>query len=291
MNSLRVQVAASRALQRAVTGALLGLLAALTNGAQAMINKDLTGRWPARQLIGILYLLNCAVLLPFVPFADWVWSPAIVVLHLVSVALMAVTAICVWDMFDKGAASATTTASALSPIPTAIGLAILVPDTLHPLQLVASVIVVVGVLWALQGAFSDMGRRGVILRVLGASIGNGLLTVLTRMLGDDGVGVVETYVVRTGLAAILMMALIPPRDIPRSATPRLFFRSVLVTVSFVFIIIGAQQGSPLVVQTLVATTPLFVLVFESFRERTMPPPRALAAALLVIVGVLIVLVV
>lgn len=274
-----------------MTAALLGLLAALTNGAQALINKDLTGRWPARQLIGVLYLLNCAVLLPFAPFVSWHWTPVVMILHLASVVLMAITAVCVWDMFDKGAASSTTTASALSPIPTAIGAALLIPGTFHPLQLAASAIVVAGVLWALQGAFADMGRRGTVGRVLGASIGNGLLTVLTRMLGDQGVGVVETYVVRTALAAAVMMAFVPPRDIPLSATPRLFFRSVLVTLSFVFIIIGAQGGSPLVVQTLVATTPLFVLAFESVRARALPPPRAIAAACLVIVGVLIVLVV
>ena len=74
---------------------LFGLFAAITNGAQAVINKGLTARYPARQLIGALYVTNCLILLPFAPFSTWTWSAWIVVLHLVSVALMVITAIAV----------------------------------------------------------------------------------------------------------------------------------------------------------------------------------------------------
>jgi drug/metabolite transporter (DMT)-like permease len=272
-----------------MTGLMLGLLAAVTNGAQAVMNKGFTDRYPARQLIGVLYLLNCLVLLPLAPFAAWRWTPTIIALHLGSVALMAVTAICIWDLFDKGAASATTTAGALSPIPTALATAVLLPGVIGPWQIVAAVIVVGGVLWALDGAFGDLGRRGTWSRVLGASIGTGLLTVASRLLGDEGVGVVETYVVRTALAAALFLVAIPPRNVPLSATPQLFVRSVLVTLSFVFVIYGAQQGSPLVVQTMVATTPLFVLGWESWRARAWPRGRGLAAALAAAIGVGLVL--
>ncbi len=132
---------------------MLALLAALANAWQAVISKGLTSRLPARQLIGVLYLGNALVLLPLAPFVDWHWSPAIVTLHLVSVGLMAITAIAVWDMLDAGAASATMTAAALSPIPAAIGAALLVPGTFSPVQAVAAVLVTVGVLAALTGAF------------------------------------------------------------------------------------------------------------------------------------------
>ena len=68
---------------------LFGLFAAITNGAQAVINKGLTARYPARQLIGALYVTNCLILLPFAPFSTWTWSAWIVVLHLVSVEIAA----------------------------------------------------------------------------------------------------------------------------------------------------------------------------------------------------------
>ena len=89
-----------------MTALVFGFLAALANAGQALLSKDLTARAPARQLIGVLYAGNALVLLPFAPFVVWTWSAEIIGLHLVSVALMVVTAICVWDLLDHGTASA-----------------------------------------------------------------------------------------------------------------------------------------------------------------------------------------
>ena len=268
---------------------ILGLLAAVANASQALVSRRLTFRYPARQLIGVLYLLNCCVLLPFAPFVPWHWSPEIVLLHLVSAGLMVVTAIAIWDMFDKGEASSVTTASALSPISAAVFAAILLPGVFQPTQAIAAVLVTAGVLWGLGSAFGAVGRWWVIWRIIVGAGGNGLLTVIVKLQSDLHVGLVETYVVRTGLAALVTLILFRPRDVPLRATPRLFLRSLLVTSSFIFIILGVQQGSPVVVQTLVATTPLFALSVESYRTRTRPPARALGAALLVAIGVAVVL--
>ena len=272
-----------------MSAVLFGLLAALANGGQALISKELTYRAPARQLIGVLYAGNALVLLPFAPFVAWVWGPQVVALHLVSVALMVLTAVCVWDLLDAGAASAVTTATAMSPIPAALAASILLPGAIEPLQVVAAAVVVGGVMLALADAFAGLDRWGRAWRIVGAATGTGLLTVVSRLLGDQGAGVVETYVVRTALAAVVCIALFPPRDVARSDIPRLLWRSVVVTLYFVFVIVGAQSGSPLVVQTLVATTPLFVLAIESFRRRSAPPVRSMAAAVIVVVGVILIL--
>jgi drug/metabolite transporter (DMT)-like permease len=272
-----------------VTAVLFGLLAALANTAQAVISKELTYRAPARQLIGVLYAGNALVLLPFAPLVTWAWSPLIVGLHLLSVGLMVLTAICVWDLFDHGAASATTTATAMSPIPTVIVAAVVLPSEITPLQVVAAVIVVGGVLLALADAFAGLDRWGRTWRIVGAAVGTGILTVVTRLLGDQGSGLIETYVVRTALAAVVCIALFPPRNVDRADVPRLLWRSVVVTTYFVFVIVGAQSGSPVVVQTLVATTPLFVLAVESWRRRSSPPARAVVAAAIVLVGVVLIL--
>jgi len=273
-----------------VSAILFGLLAALANAGQALISKELTYRSPARQLIGVLYVGNALVVLPFAPFTTWVWSPTIIGLHLVSVALMVFTAICVWDLLDRGAASATTTATAMSPIPAALAVAIVLPGSFDPLQLVAAMVVVVGVLVALGDAFAGLDRWGRIWRIVGAATGAGLLTVVARLLGDQGVGLIETYLVRTAIAAFVCIAMFPPRDVARTDIPRLLGRSVVVTTYFVLVILGAQAGSPVVVQTLVATTPLFVLAAESVIRRSAPPARALAAAAIVAAGVTLLLV-
>lgn len=173
----------------------------------------------------------------------------------------------------------------MSPIPAALVAAIFLPGAIEPAQVVAAAVVVAGVLLALADAFSRLGRWGRIWRIAGAASGTGILTVLSRLLGDEGVGLVETYVVRTALAAVVCIALFPPRNVARSDVPRLLGRSVVVTTYFVFVIVGAQAGSPVVVQTLVATTPLLVIAVESFRQRTIPAARSVVAAGIVTGGV------
>ena len=264
---------------------LFGSLAAVANAGQALISKELTYRAPARQLIGVLYAGNALVLLPFAPFVAWVWSPTIVAIHLASVALMVVTAICVWDLLDHGAASATTTATAMSPVPAVLAAAVVLPGSVEPIQILAAIVVVTGVLLALADAFSGLDRWGRTWRIIGAATGSGLLTVASSLIGDQGVGVVETYVVRTALAAAVCVVLFPPRDVARGDIPRLLGRSVVVTTYFVFVILGAQAGSPVEVQTMLATTPLLVLTIESVRRHAAPPARAVVGAGIVVVGV------
>lgn len=268
-----------------MTEALFGLFASVANAAQVVLSKDLTERAPARQLIGVLYLGNALVLLPAGAFVTWRWSLEIVLLHLASVTCMIVAATCVWDLLAHGSASATAMATALSPIPAAVGSAVLVPQATTAVQVVAAGAAVVAVVFGLDGAFGPLGRRGTLLRVTGAAVGTGLLTVLSRSLGDLEVGVVETYVVRTAIAACVFLVAIPPRDVPVAEIPRLMGRSVVVTVYFVFVILGAQAGSPVVVQTVVAVSPLMVLSVEALRERRSPPLRSLGAGLAVAIGV------
>jgi drug/metabolite transporter (DMT)-like permease len=272
-----------------VSAVTLGLAAAFVHAAQGFLSKDLTSRYPARPLIGVLLALNCLLVLPFAFFVDWHLSPTIVGLHIASAFMLVASSIPIWDLFDAGAASATITAQALSPLAAAVGAAILIPGVVSTTQVVAAVLVVVGVTWALRDAFAGLGRRGSIVRILVASTGVGLLTVFTRMLADEGVGVVETYVSRTAMGALFMLLVIPPRGIPVSAGPRLLLRSVTVTIYFVLIILAVQEGSPVVVQTMVAIAPLLSLGWESIRARQRPAPRALAGALLVAVGVTLVL--
>ena len=272
-----------------VSAVTLGLLAAVVNTGQGFISKDLTKRYPARPMVGVLLAMNCLLLLWLAPFVDWVWSPYILGVHIAAALLLVASSVPVWDLFDAGAASATLTAQAMSPLAAVIGVALFLPGTTSPAQVVAAIIVVIGVTWALRDSFRGLGRRGTAVRVVLAAIGTGGMTVTARMLADEGAGVVETYVMRTGLAAITMLLVIPPRGVPARAVPQLLLRSVIVTIYFTTVIIAVQEGSPVVVQTMLAISPLLALGVESVRSRTWPAPRAMAGAGLVVVGVGIVL--
>ena len=253
------------------------------------MSKDFTRRYPARQMIGPLYLINCALVLPFAPFAPWTWSPEIVVLHGAAIGAMIVTALAGWDLLAHGPASSQLTAVALAPLPAIVLTGLLLPGSLHPAQVVAAVVVVVGVTLALRDAFGPLGRAGAVVRILGVATGTAALTMTAKLLSDRGVGVVETYVVRTALAGIVFTLAIPPRDVDFRETPRMVIRAAAITTYFLLVIIAVGVGSPAVVQTMVATTPLWALAYEWWREGRRPHAASLAAAGLVVLGVAITL--
>jgi drug/metabolite transporter (DMT)-like permease len=272
-----------------MTAVLFGLLSAVANAVGGELSKGLTLRFPARQLIGPLFFLNALLVVPAAPFVDWTWSAEIVVIHLVSVGLLVMTSLAIWDLYDHGSAAATVTAQSISPLPAAMAVAVLLPGTLEPFQAVAAVIVVLAVLLGLSDSFGALSRRRSIVTVLVASVGTGLVTVMGRLLADRDVGVVEAYLVRAALAAVVCSLLVPPRDVPLRALPGMLPRAAFITAHFLLILIGVQDGSPAVVQTAVATAPLFSLGIQTARTRRRPSGRLIAAALLATIGVAVIL--
>ena len=272
-----------------MTDVLAGLLSAVANAFGGQLSKGLAIRFPARQLIGPLFALNALLVLPAAPFVEWTWSVEIVVIHLVSVALLVITSLAIWDLYDHGTAAATVTAQSISPLPAAMAVAILLPGTLEPAQVVAALVVVLAVLLGLSDAFGALGRRRSMTTVLIAAVGTGLVTVMGRLLADRDVGVVEAYLVRAGLAAIVCTILVPPRKVPLRALPGMVPRAAFITAHFLFILVGVQGGNPAVVQTAVATAPLFSLGIEAVITRRRPSVRLIAAAVLAIFGVAVIL--
>jgi drug/metabolite transporter (DMT)-like permease len=152
-------------------------------------------------------------------------------------------------------------------------------------QVVGAVIVTVAVVAGVGGAFGAITRgRAVAAIVVYAAVG-GLLTVLTKLLADRGVGLPDIYVSRTLLAGIAWTALVPPRDLPASSVPRLAVRSALQTGYFVLLIAAVQRGTPTVVQTIVAATPLILLGGTAVVRRERPSVRLLGAAVAVVAGI------
>jgi drug/metabolite transporter (DMT)-like permease len=213
----------------------------------------------------------------------------IVAIHLVSTALLVITSLAIWDLYDHGSAAATVTAQSISPLPAAMAVAILLPGTLEPAQVAAAVIVVFAVLLGLSDSFAALGRQRSVVTVLIASVGTGLVTVMGRLLADRDVGVIEAYLVRAALAAIICWILVPPRAVPMRALPGMLPRAAFITAHFLFILIGVQHGNPAVVQTAVATAPLFSLAIEAIRTRRRPSSRLIAAAGLATAGVAVIL--
>lgn len=271
-----------------INATILGLGGAVAFAVGSLMTKHFVDRLPPLQLIGPLYLLNAAVLVPLAPFTDWHWTTRIGILHLVSLAVICGNALAVFRLLEHGAASAVTTATATSPFPTVLATALLIPSGFSWTEAGAAALVVGGVLWAVSDSFQRLRRAATVLTAAAASVGTGMTAVMSRLLLDEGAGLVEIYVVRTLAAGALFTLVAPPRDIPRRAWRWLGLRSGFITFGFSLSILGLRYGSPALVQTMLATMPLFVIAGETFLSHRRPDPRVAGAAVLVAAGVALV---
>jgi drug/metabolite transporter (DMT)-like permease len=108
------------------------------------------------------------------------------------------------------------------------------------------------------------------------------------MLIDEGAGLIEIYLVRTVVAAVVFLIAFPPRNLGRPSVPGLVLRSAVMTAGWMASLLAVRAGSPTVVQTMAATTPLWVMGWESARSGRLPSLRVLGASMLVLVGVIVV---
>lgn len=272
-----------------MSAALLGLGAAVALAAAAVLSSRFAVRYPARQLPGPLFALNAAVVAPAAPFVGWTVSWHIAAVLGASVAVMTVTAVAIFELFAEGSATAVTAGTAVSPLAAVLFSSLLLPAGGSTGEILAAAVVAIAVLAALTDSFADLTRgRAVTLLAISAA-GNGLLTVLGKELVDAGAGVIEIYLVRTSLAAVILLALFPPRDLPARELPRMAARASAITASFLLILVGLQRGSATAVQTMVATAPLLLIAAELAFRRRRPPGRVVLASFVALAGVAVVL--
>ena len=91
---------------------------------------------------------------------------------------------------------------------------------------------------------------------------NGMVGVLTAMLAARDVGLAETYVVRTSIAAVIFLSIFPPRALRGRDLGPLAIRAGFVTASFVLTILAIQRGNVVVIQSILATIPLMVVAWN-----------------------------
>jgi drug/metabolite transporter (DMT)-like permease len=264
---------------------LLALLAAASQSGATIFTKRMVIAFPPRQLIGPLFALNALLVVPALPFVHWHFSGTIVLLHLGSVFCLTVGAWCVFKLFVYGSASAVAVGQAMAPIPAVVFTALLLTASVTWTQAVAASVVSIAVLAAVGGSFGALPPSRAIPLVAANAGLNGLLVVLSKLLTNRGLGVAEIYFVRTSLSAAVWIAVGWPRDIPVRALPRLFTRASFTTAYFVLAILALQRGSPATVQTLLATTPLMLIVATFLVRRRALPARLVFAGCAVVAGV------
>ena len=269
----------------------IALAAAVCGATGTFLTKGLSNRMPAWQVVGPLFAINAILVLPLIPFGGpWrTFDTPIFLIHLASVAALSGSTACMFALITRGRASGVAVGQALSPAATLLAAPILLSVAVTPLAVLGASALMVGSLIPLRRSFDGIGSRTVMMLLLCMGLCNGLVGVLTAMLAARDVGLAETYVVRTSIAAVIFLAIVPPRGLRGRDLRPLVIRASFVTASFLLTIIAIQRGSVVVIQSILATIPLLVVALEWLRHRSRPDPGIVVGGTIAAVGLLLLL--
>jgi drug/metabolite transporter (DMT)-like permease len=242
------------------------------------LTKRFVGQYRPRELAGVLLVLNCLLVLPLcATVGDWHLDGRVLALHGASIAVLLASTACVFGLMSHGSATSVALVQALSPLPAVLLAGALLATAVDPVRVLAAVVLTLAVVVPLRGAFATLsGPRAAVLVVAGA-VTTAALTVLTKMLLDEGLGMIEIYAVRTGVAGLIAVAVFWPRTIGARALPGLALRAAAMTVFFLLAIAALAHGDAATVQATVATTPLILAVSAAVRWRAAPAPSVVVA--------------
>lgn len=266
--------------------ALLALASAALSGTGVFLTKGLADRIPIWQSVGPLFVLNAGLALPLLLWSGpWqMLRPAVLGVHLASAAVLVIATASMFALLLRCGPSPVGLAQALSPATTLLIAPLVLADGTSVGKWLAVAAVVAGGLLAMRGAVTGLASGPALLLTLVIAASNGMLAVLTALLTRWGVGLAEIYIVRAVIAGAFFLAVAPPRDLRPRALPLLTMRAGFITAGFVLAILAMQRGDVVIVQSALATTPLFIIGLESLMEQSAPRLAVLVGAGVICAG-------
>ena len=140
-------------------------------------------------------------------------------------------------------------------------------------------------LYPLRNSIAGINSAKTIVFMIIAAIGNGAVTIIAKLLANEGVGMPETFIARQILAGLAFVILFPPVGLKARDFFELVRRSFFMAIGWMTSITAIQKGSPLVVQTFLATIPITVILIETIAYRKRPDRVVIISAVLTAIGI------
>lgn len=266
---------------------LFATCAALAFAFGTFFTKGVTLRISIFRAIGPLFLLNAAFAIPFIGTGpSWkVISGPIPYLHLTAALASGVVAYVLFSMVAKSTASVSSVAPAMAPAVVLLLSPIFLSTAITFIQIFLVLFLMVITLYPLRNSITGINSSKTIAFMIIAALGNGAVTVIAKLLADEGVGMPETFIVRQVIAGLAFTILFPPVGLKFRDFYELVRRSFFMAIGWMTSITAIQKGSPLVVQTFLATIPITVILIETIAYRKRPDRAVVTSAVLTACGI------
>ena len=261
--------------------------AALAFAFGTFFTKGVTLRISIFKAIGPLFLLNGLFAIPFLgtgPSWKLITGP-VPYLHLIAALSSGVVAYILFSMVAKSTASVSSVAPAMAPAVVLLLSPLFLSTSISLVQVALVLALMAITLYPLRNSISGINSSKTIFFMLIAALGNGAVTIIAKLLANEGVGMPETFIARQAIAGLAFVILFPPIGLKFRDFFELVRRSFFMAIGWMTSITAIQKGSPLVVQTFLATIPITVILIETVAYRKHPDRAVILSAILTAVGI------
>ena len=261
--------------------------AALAFAFGTFFTKGVTLRISIFKAIGPLFLLNGFFAIPFIGTGpSWkLLSGPVPYLHLIAALSSGVVAYILFSMVAKSTASVSSVAPAMAPAVVLLLSPLFLSTSISLVQVALVLALMAITLYPLRNSITGINSSKTILFMLIAALGNGAVTIIAKLLANEGVGMPETFIARQVIAGLAFVILFPPIGLKFRDFFELVRRSFFMAIGWMTSITAIQKGSPLVVQTFLATIPITVILIETVAYRKRPDRAVIISAILTAVGI------
>lgn len=266
---------------------LLSIAAALFFAVGMFLTKGVTLKISIYKAIGPLFILNALFVVPLIPFGPhWIlWTGSIPYLHIAGAIGSGLAAGIIFTMVSRSTASVVTVGQAITPAVVLLAGPISLGTSIVPAQILAILVLVFATLFPLRKSLAGVGSFTTIFFMIVIGAVSGLVTIAVALLFKQGVGITETFVVRQILAGLVFMVIFPPTGLHWRDFMQLVRRSFFMSLGWLSSIYAIQKGSPVVVQSVMATIPLWVILIEVIAYREKPSRPVVFSAIAIAIGI------
>jgi drug/metabolite transporter (DMT)-like permease len=266
---------------------LLAIAAALSFAVGTFLTKGVALKISIYRAIGPLFILNALFVFPLIPFGPhWIlWTGSIPYLHILGALGSGIVAGIIFTMVSRSTASVVSVGQAITPAVVLLAGPIALGTSIVPVQVLAIVVLVFATLFPLRKSLVGVGSFTTIFLMITIGVLSGLVTVAVVLLNKEGVGTTETFIVRQLLAGFTFMAIFPPIGLHWRDFMQLVRRSFFMSVGWLASIYAIRQGSPVVVQSVMATIPLWVILIEVIAYKKRPSRPVVFSAIAIAIGI------
>ena len=261
--------------------------AALAFAFGTFFTKGVTLRISIFKAIGPLFLLNGLFAIPFIgtgPSWKLITGP-VPYLHVIAALSSGLVAYILFSMVAKSTASVSSVAPAMAPAVVLLLSPVFLSNSISILQIFLVLFLMAITLYPLRNSISGLNSSKTIAFMIIAALGNGAVTIIAKLLANEGVGMPETFMARQLIAGLAFVILFPPIGLKLRDFYELVRRSFFMAIGWMTSITAIQKGSPLVVQTFLATIPITVILIETVAYRKRPDRTVIISAVLTALGI------